>query len=50
MGRSRIDTTEEIRKQLQKLKNRKANGSDNLPIELWKLVGGAGIESQWPVL
>ena len=38
-------TEEEIRKQLDKLKNRKANGPDNLPIELWKLVGDAGIES-----
>ena len=38
-------TDEEIRKQLDKLKNRKANGPDNLPIELWKLVGDAGIES-----
>ena len=27
------------------MKNRKANGPDNLPMELWKLVGGAGIES-----
>ena len=27
------------------MKNRKANGPDNLPIELWKLVGDAGIES-----
>ena len=32
-------------KQLDKLKSRKANGPDNLPIELWKLVGDAGIES-----
>ena len=38
-------TEEEIRKQLDKLKSRKANGPDNLPIELWKLVGDAGIES-----
>ena len=38
-------TEEEIRKQLDKLKNRKANGPDNLPIELWKLVCDAGIES-----
>ena len=38
-------TAEEIRKQLEKLKNRKANSPDNLPIELWKLVGDAGIES-----
>ena len=38
-------TEEEIRKQLDKVKNRKANGPDNLPIELWKLVGDAGIES-----
>ena len=39
-------TDEEIRKQLDKLKkNRKVNGPDNLPIELWKLVGDAGIES-----
>ena len=30
---------------LEKLKNRKANGPDNLPIEVWKLVGDAGIES-----
>ena len=27
------------------MKNRKANGPDNLPIELWTLVGDAGIES-----
>ena len=27
------------------MKNRKANGPDNLPIELWRLVGDAGIES-----
>ena len=27
------------------MKSRKANGPDNLPIELWKLVGDAGIES-----
>ena len=38
-------TAEEIRKQLEKLKKRKANGPDNLPIELWKLEGDAGIES-----
>ena len=38
-------TDEEIRKQLDKLKNRKANEPDNLPIQLWKLVGDAGIES-----
>ena len=38
-------TEEEIRKQLDKLKSRKANGSDNLPIEFWKLVGDEGIES-----
>ena len=38
-------TAEEIRKQLDKLKNRNANGPDNLPIELWKLVGDAGIEN-----
>ena len=38
-------TEEEIIKQLDKLKNRRANGPDNLPIELWKLVGDAGIES-----
>ena len=38
-------TAEEIRKQLEKLKKRKANGPDNLPIQLWKLVGDAGIES-----
>ena len=38
-------TAEEIRKQLDKLKNRKANWPDNLPIELWKVVGEAGIES-----
>ena len=38
-------TAEEIRKQLEKLKKRKANGASNLPIELWKLVGDAGIES-----
>ena len=35
----------QIRKQLDKLKNRKANEPDSLPIELWKLVGDAGIES-----
>ena len=38
-------TEEEIRKQLNKLKNRRANGPDNLPIELWKFVGDAGIDS-----
>ncbi len=27
------------------MKSRKSNGSDNLPIELWKLVGDEGIES-----
>ena len=38
-------TAEEIRKQVEKLKNRKANGPDNLPVGLWELVGDAGIES-----
>ena len=41
---SRI-TAEEIMKQLEKLKNRQANAPDNVYIELWKLVGDAGIES-----
>ena len=39
-------TEEEIRKQLDKLRIRKANGPVNLPIELWKLVGTAGIKSK----
>ena len=38
-------TAEEIMKQLAKLKNRQANAPDNVYIELWKLVGDAGIES-----
>ena len=38
-------TAEEIRKQLETLKNRNANGPANLLIESWKLVGDAGIES-----
>ena len=38
-------TAEEIKKQLEKLKNRKANEQYNSPIELWKLVGDVGIES-----
>ena len=38
-------TAEEIRKQLEKWKNRKANGPDSLPIELWKLIGDAELRA-----
>ena len=38
-----VITEDEMKKTLKKMKNGKAVGPDNLPIEIWKCVGEEGI-------
>ena len=40
-------TREEVVKAIRKMKNGKATGPDNIPVEVWKSLGEEGIDMLW---
>ena len=41
---------EEVEKALKKMKNKKATGPDNIPVEAWKGLGKEGIDMLWDLV